>query len=61
LFLISIGDSLRKIEKAAKLNADSICLDIEDGVSINSKVTFNLKMPCLLVSYHRLSTKNQLK
>ena len=31
------GDSRRKIEKAATLGADSVCLDLEDGVALNQK------------------------
>lgn len=31
------GDDLKKIRKAAALNADCVCLDIEDGVAINRK------------------------
>jgi citrate lyase beta subunit len=31
------GDDLRKIQKAAALNVDSVCLDIEDGVALNRK------------------------
>lgn len=31
------GSDLRKIEKATTLNADSVCLDLEDGVAANRK------------------------
>jgi citrate lyase beta subunit len=31
------GDSQRKIEKAATLGADSVCLDLEDGVALDRK------------------------
>jgi citrate lyase beta subunit len=31
------GDSRRKIEKAATLDVDSLCLDLEDGVALNQK------------------------
>jgi citrate lyase beta subunit len=31
------GDSRRKIEKAATLGADVVCLDLEDGVAVNQK------------------------
>jgi citrate lyase beta subunit len=31
------GDSRRKIEKAAALGADVVCLDLEDGVALNQK------------------------
>jgi citrate lyase beta subunit len=31
------GDDHKKIKKAATLNADCVCLDIEDGVAINRK------------------------
>lgn len=31
------GDDRRKIEKAAGLNVDSVCLDLEDGVALNRK------------------------
>lgn len=31
------GDSRRKIEKAATLGADCVCLDLEDGVALNQK------------------------
>ena len=31
------GDSLRKIEKAATLPADSVIMDLEDGVAFNRK------------------------
>ena len=31
------GDDLRKLQKAATLGADSVCMDIEDGVAINRK------------------------
>lgn len=32
------GNDLKKVEKAQKLNADCVCLDLEDGVSVTSKV-----------------------
>ncbi|MHB0924050.1 MAG: HpcH/HpaI aldolase/citrate lyase family protein [Bellilinea sp.] len=31
------GDDLHKVEKAAVLGADCVCLDIEDGVALNRK------------------------
>jgi citrate lyase beta subunit len=31
------GDSRRKIEKAVTLNADSVCMDLEDGVAAGQK------------------------
>ncbi len=31
------GSDERKIQKAATLNADSVCLDLEDGVALNRK------------------------
>jgi citrate lyase beta subunit len=31
------GDSRRKIEKAAAIGADVVCLDMEDGVALNQK------------------------
>lgn len=31
------GDDLHKVEKAAGLGADCVCLDIEDGVALNRK------------------------
>ena len=31
------GDDLRKIQKAAALGADSVCMDMEDGVALNRK------------------------
>jgi len=31
------GDDLHKVEKASKLGADCVCLDIEDGVALNRK------------------------
>lgn len=31
------GDSRRKIEKGVTLNADIVCLDMEDGVALNQK------------------------
>lgn len=31
------GNETRKIEKAATLDADSVCLDLEDGVALNRK------------------------
>ncbi len=31
------GDSRRKIDKAASLDVDCICLDLEDGVALNQK------------------------
>lgn len=31
------GDDLHKIQKAAKLNVDCVCLDLEDGVALNRK------------------------
>ena len=31
------GDDLRKIQKAAKLGVDCVCLDIEDGTALNRK------------------------
>jgi citrate lyase beta subunit len=36
-FLYMPGDDLRKIRKAATLGADSVCLDMEDGVAQNRK------------------------
>lgn len=33
------GDDLRKIQKAAALGADSVCLDMEDGVAASRKLT----------------------
>lgn len=33
------GDSLRKIEKAATLNVDSVIMDLEDGVALSEKAT----------------------
>lgn len=33
------GDDRRKIEKALSLAADSICMDLEDGVALDSKAT----------------------
>lgn len=32
------GDDTRKIRKAAALDADSVCLDMEDGVAANRKI-----------------------
>jgi citrate lyase beta subunit len=32
------GSDLRKMDKATRLNADSVCLDLEDGVAANRKV-----------------------
>ncbi|MGB8644614.1 MAG: CoA ester lyase [Anaerolineae bacterium] len=32
------GNERHKIEKAATLSADSVCLDLEDGVAVNRKV-----------------------
>lgn len=37
--LFSPGDSMRKIEKAAQLNADSIIMDLEDSVTDDRKAT----------------------
>ena len=37
LFIL-LGSDKRKIEKATSLNADCICLDMEDGVSATAKV-----------------------
>lgn len=31
------GDDMHKVEKASKLGADCVCLDIEDGVALNRK------------------------
>lgn len=36
--LYTPGDDLRKIRKAASLNVDTICLDMEDGVALNHKL-----------------------
>jgi citrate lyase beta subunit len=36
-FLYTPGDDLRKIQKAATLGADCICMDMEDGVALNRK------------------------
>ncbi len=36
--LYAPGSDLRKIDKAAGLGADSVCLDLEDGVATNRKV-----------------------
>lgn len=33
------GDSRRKIEKGAKLDVDTIIMDLEDGVALNNKVS----------------------
>lgn len=35
--LFAPGSDLRKIQKAATLGADSVCLDLEDGVAVNRK------------------------
>src|SRR5574338_1363873 len=32
------GDDRRKIEKAATLGVDSVCMDLEDGTALNRKV-----------------------
>ena len=32
------GDDLKKINKAASLGVDSVCLDMEDGVALNRKI-----------------------
>lgn len=36
-FLYTPGDDLKKIQKASSLDADCVCLDIEDGVAYNRK------------------------
>ncbi len=36
------GDDLRKIQKAAALGADCVCLDMEDGVAATRKITARL-------------------
>ncbi len=36
--LYTPGDDLRKIQKAATLGVDCICMDMEDGVALNRKV-----------------------
>ena len=36
--LYTPGDDLRKIRKAAALEVDSICMDMEDGVALNRKL-----------------------
>lgn len=33
------GDSMRKIQKATQLDADSIVMDLEDGVALNNKAS----------------------
>jgi citrate lyase beta subunit len=38
VLLFTPGDDLRKVEKAAKSGADSVILDLEDGVALNRKV-----------------------
>ncbi len=38
------GDSRRKIEKAAGLGADCVCLDLEDGVALNQKQAARLSI-----------------
>jgi len=40
--LYTPGDDLRKIRKAAKLDVDCICLDMEDGVAPNHKTEARL-------------------
>ena len=35
--LYTPGDDLRKIQKAATLGADCVCVDMEDGVALNRK------------------------
>ncbi|HBY95080.1 MAG: CoA ester lyase [Ardenticatenaceae bacterium] len=35
--LFTPGDEMHKIEKAAKLNVDSLIMDLEDGVALNRK------------------------
>jgi citrate lyase beta subunit len=40
--LYTPGDDLRKIRKAANLDVDCICLDMEDGVALNRKTEARL-------------------
>ncbi len=42
------GDSRRKIEKAATLGADCVCLDMEDGVALNRKAEARAAIPAAL-------------
>src|SRR5690625_4283867 len=37
VYLFSPGDSIRKVQKAIRSNADVVIIDLEDGVSINDK------------------------
>ncbi len=42
------GDDLRKIHKAATLDVDSICMDMEDGVALNRKAEARLTITAAL-------------
>ncbi len=42
VFLYVPGDDLHKIQKSVSLNADCICLDLEDSISPNQKIAARL-------------------
>ncbi len=44
------GDDPRKIRKAAALDADSVCLDMEDGVAANRKIAARQTITAALLS-----------
>lgn len=44
------GNETRKIEKAAALGADSVCLDLEDGVALNRKAEARENVARLLLA-----------
>ncbi len=46
------ADDERKIEKAARLGVDSICMDIEDGVAVNRKATARANIVTALRTVH---------
>ena len=53
------GDSERKLANVLTLNADCVCLDIEDGVAVSQKAQARKLIPQFLEKYKR-SVKNEL-
>ena len=53
------GDSERKLTKVLKLNADCVCLDLEDGVAFSRKAEARQLIPNFLEN-HKESLKNEI-
>ena len=53
------GDSERKLKKVLKLNADCVCLDLEDGVALSRKAEARQLIPEFLEN-HKQDCKNEI-